>query len=142
MSDTTPNIAEIARTLRLFVAPDDVGEIRVIGRGAPFGVYFRRDQIDEAANLAAGFTGAKGIYIVMNRLDPPMGTRPKLIDTNTLTKDADIIRRNWLLIDFDPSSPERGANDSATDIEKEAARLRMEECFEWLRNRGFQGIRG
>ena len=75
MSNSTPNIAEIARTLRLFVAPDDVGEIRVIGRGAPFGVYVWHNQIDEAANLAAGFTGAKGVYVVLNRIDPALGTR-------------------------------------------------------------------
>ena len=132
-----PSIPEIARTLRLFVAPGDVGEIRVIGRGAPFGIYFDDDQIDEAANLAVGITGARGVYLVMNRLDSALGTRPKLTDSNVLTKDADIVRRCWLLIDFDPSSPERGANESATDAEKEAARERMEVCYEWLGERGF-----
>lgn len=131
MSNATPNVDDIARTLRLFVPNGDIGEIRVIGCGAPFGTYFPHDDIDDAAKFAATYsTTAKGTYVVMNRIDPALGTRPKLIDSNVLTKDADIIRRRHLLIDFDPSSPERGANDSATDAEKEAARLRMEECYE------------
>ena len=138
MSHTEANVGEIGRTLRLFIAPGDVGEIRVIGGTAPFGIFFPHDDIDKAAKLAASYSvTAKGVYVVLNRIDPALSTRPKLIDATVLTKDADIIRRHWLLIDFDPSSPERGANDSATDQEKEAARLRMEECFEWLCERGF-----
>ncbi len=128
---------EIARTLRLFVAPGDIGEMRVIGRGAPFGIYFKHDDIEAASQLAATYSlTAKGTYLVMNSIDSALGTRPRLIDTNTLTKDADIIRRNWLLMDFDPSSSGRGANDSATDAEKETARLRMEESqsTSWLRD--------
>ena len=133
-------VDEIAKTLRLFVAPGDIGEIRVIGKDGdkPFGVYFRHEDIDQAAAQAANDSlTAKGVYLVMNRIGEALKARPRLIDTNTLTKDPDINRRHWLLIDLDPSSPERSAEDSATDAEKEAARLKMEEVFEWLRALGF-----
>lgn len=131
-------VDEIAKTLPQFVAPDDSGEIRVIGSGAPFGFYFSHDSIDKAAALAATYSKtAKGVYLVMNRIERALAERPQLVKTYTLTSDEDITRRHWLLIDLDPSSPERGPNDSATDAEKEAARLKMEEVFEWLRALGF-----
>lgn len=133
-------VSEIAKALPLFVAAGDTGEVRVIGTAgcAPFGFYFGHDQIDQAADLAAEYsTTAKGVYVVMNRIDPALADRPQLVKTSTLTKDADIVRRTNLLIDFDPSSPDRGADDSSTDAEKEAARQRMEECYEWLREIGF-----
>ena len=129
-------VCEIAKTLKLFVAAGDIGEIRVIGSGTPFGIYFRYEDIDQAAAQAANYsTTAKGVYLVMNRIDPALSDRPQLVEAHKLTTDADITRRLRLLIDFDPSSPERGANDSATDAEKEAARLKMEEVYEWLRER-------
>ena len=135
---TTPDLNEITKALRQFVAIGDIGEIRVLGSGAPFGFYFSHDSIDKAAALAATYSkSARGIYIVMNRIGPALSDRPQLVKTYTLTTDEDITRRTELLLDFDPSSPERGADDSATDAEKEAARLKMEEVFEWLRDLGF-----
>ncbi len=133
-------VSEIAPTFRLFVAPGEIGEVRVIGKdgGAPFGFYFGHEDIDRAAALAAECSQtAKGVYVVMNRIDPALADRPQLVKTFALTKDTDIVHRHWLLIDFDPSSPERGADDSSTDAEKESARLKMEEVFEWLRDLGF-----
>ena len=73
----------------------------------------------------------------MNRIAPALSERPQLVKTYTLTSDEDITRRHHLLIDFDPNSPERGPNDSATDAEKESARLKMEAVYEWLRDLGF-----
>ena len=138
VTDTTPQVSEIAATLRLFVAAGDVGEIRVIGSGAPFGIFFSLDQIDKAATLAANYSKtAKGVYLVMNRLAPALASRPRLIKNTSLTKDADIARRQRVLIDFDPSSPDRGPNDSATDDEKEAARERMVEVDAWLSEHGW-----
>ena len=137
---TTPKtvVNEIAATLPHFVPAGYFGEIRVIGSGAPFGFYFGHDCIPQAAALAAEYSRtAKGVYFVMNRIAPALSERPQLVKTFTLTTDADIVRRIMLLIDFDPSSPERGTNDSATDAEKEAARLKMEEVFEWLQALGF-----
>jgi len=49
-------------------------------------------------------------------------------------EDGDILRRRWLLIDFDPDRPSR---TSSTDAEKEMARERMEAVREYLEDRGF-----
>lgn len=52
----------------------------------------------------------------------------------TTTSDADILRRRWLLFDFDPKRP---AGISATDAEHNAALARAGECLHWLRSLGF-----
>lgn len=135
------NVAEIARTMRLFVEPGQLGECRIIQTsGSTSGFYFRLDQIDEAAQLAATFDRtAKGIYLVMNEIDPATldGRGCLSILDRGLIKDANITRRRWLLIDFDPSSPARGAGDSATGEEKSAAFALREVAFEKLRGLGF-----
>ena len=138
LSDHTPQVTEITATLSLFVGPGEIGEIRIIGSGATFGIYFGRDDIDRAAVLAANYSQtAKGVYVVMNRIDPALRDRPKLINSNVLPKDADIFGRTKLLIDFDSSSSERGPNDSATDAEKNAARHKMVEVESWLDGQGW-----
>ena len=43
----------------IFVQTGDVGEIRVIGCGAPFGFFFRHDEIDQAASLEFFITWAR-----------------------------------------------------------------------------------
>ena len=133
------DVAEMAASLRLFVAPGGIGEVRVIGSGkSQFGFFFRHDEIDTAALHAATYNKkAKGVYVVMNRISTELADRPRLCKQFKLTTDENIAHRRNLMIDFDPSSAERGANDSATDAEKEAARKRMEEVFEWLRDLGF-----
>jgi hypothetical protein len=49
------------------------------------------------------------------------------------TGDKDILRRRWLLIDFDP---ERPAGISSTDAEHQAAIQRAGDCREWLTGHG------
>ena len=117
------NAPEIARTMRLFVAPGQLGEVRIIQRtGGTLGFFFAFDQIDIAAKQAANFdtAKAKGLYLVMNEIDPATlnGRGCLSIQKGDLTKDIDIRCRRWVLIDFDPASPDRGADDSATDAEK------------------------
>ena len=140
-ASTQANVPEIARTMRLFVGPGQLGEVRIIPTsGGTSGFYFRFDQIEQAAQLAATFDPtAKGVYIVMNEIDPgTLNGRDCLsIQFSGLTKDIDIRCRRWVLIDFDPASPDRGANDSSTDDEKSAAMEVRETVYEYLRERGF-----
>ena len=138
---TQANVPEIARTMRLFVPPGQLGEVRIIPTsGGTSGFYFRFDQIEQAAQLAATFDRtAKGLYLVMNEIDPAtLGERKCLsIQSRDLTKDIDITRRRWVLIDFDPASPDRGANDSSTDDEKSSAMDVRETVYEYLRGHDF-----
>ena len=141
-TSTHANAPEIARTMRLFVAPGKLGEVRIIRRtGGTMGFFFAFDQINIAATQAANFdtAKAKGLYLVMNEIDPATlnGRECLSIQNTDLTKDIDISRRRWVLIDFDPSSSDRGANDSATDAEKAAAMELREVVYEYLRGLGF-----
>ena len=140
------NVEEIARTLQLFIRPDEVGEVRVIDGGNRRGavsIYFLGAEGDETASRVAEMgMNAKGVYVVMNSVPPEFIERsPRNCNgretTSNATKDADIVRRPWLLIDFDPHSPERGADDSATDEEKAAAHARMQAVREYLCEMGF-----
>ena len=141
----TIDLQEIVRTLRLFTRPDEVGEVRIINgrREGAISIYFAGTEVEEIARRAAELNEtAKGVYVVMNRLQHELLERSprdnnQRQNAREATKDADIVRRQWLLIDFDPHSSERGADDSATEEEKEVARTRMETVREHLREIGF-----
>ena len=136
------DLQEIARTLRMFVQPGGIGEVRVgeyngIKR---FGVYFDYDQIDEVTRMITDYSQtAKAVHVVMNELVAETldgRPRPRLTQVFVLTRNIDVARRRWLLIDFDPQSPERG-KDSATNAEKTVALARMRACLAWLLDHGF-----
>src|SRR5712691_8601836 len=133
------DVNEIAATLRLFVPPGEIGEIRAFKDRIPKGgFYFDHTEIEQAAALAVKMNKTAGVFLILNRIkpdDPDLNQRPRLRIIFELTKDENIVRRLWLLIDFDPTSPERGAEDSSTDAEKEVARQRMNDCYDWLRDR-------
>ena len=139
------NVEEIARTLQLFIRPDEVGEVRVIyggNRRGAVSIYFLGAEGDETASRVAEMgMNAKGVYVVMNSVPPEFIERsPRNCNgretTSNATRDRDIVCRQRLLIDFDPHSPERGADDSATDEEKAAAHARMESVREYLSEMG------
>jgi hypothetical protein len=126
-------VSEIAKTLRLFVAPGDVGEVRAFKDRTPKGgFYFDATQIELAADLAAHFNAAAGVFLILNRIKSELNQRPRLTTVFSLTKDEDIAHRQRLLIDLDPLSAQRGADDASTDAEKETARLKMVEVDAWL----------
>jgi len=132
------DIPEIERTLRLFVTPGNIGEVRVIPTtGSPCGFFFRHDQAYAAAELATTFDKtAKGVYVVMNDIDPAKFIDREMltIQYSDLTKDSDIIRRRWILIDFDPK---RSSNVSSTDSEKTAAFDLRNTVHEYLQQHAF-----
>lgn len=130
------DVAEIARTLRLFGGPGQLGEVRIIPPDksqSPRGFFFWHEEIDQAARLAAKHDPkSKGIYVVMNEIDPAILDGRKTLEIlHSLTKDADITKRQFILIDFDPTSPDRGADDSSTDEEKTAAIELREVVYEY-----------
>src|SRR5262249_38682346 len=99
--------------------------------------YF--DDIDKFASAADQWSGnAPGIYFMLNAVNPDLLARahnrwePYARET---TSDSDIIRRDWLPLDFDPKRP---AGISSTDAEHTAALTRARECFNWLIDFGFQ----
>ena len=133
------SVEEIKRTIQiLHPDPTDIIEIRVLGSdGKVAGAgFYDRDHIDKAARTATA-QDAKGVYIVLNRVHPGlMALAPNqfVAGIRKTTSDVDVIRRIWLLVDFDPIRP---AAVSSTDEEKAAAWQVANACLEWLTARGW-----
>jgi hypothetical protein len=120
-------IAQIRQTLGIFFQPGDVTELRVLnvpGAGVVSGFY---NDLDCLARDAARWDGkAPGVYVVLNPVKPELlGRSPNHFKTHCghgdLTKDADILKRRWLPVDFDPARP---SDTSSTDTEHCAALAR------------------
>jgi len=122
-------------TLKIFYEQGDIIEIRTIGKVTSTG-YF--DDVEKAAREAAKFDGKSNVYFMLNKIDPACYHREnkdKIIDKSSSTSDNDIIKRNWILLDFDPK---RAAKTSATDEEKSLAEEIMKKIGKYLKNKGFK----
>lgn len=101
-------------------------EVRTIG-GTTAGRFFNRHDIDEAAKAIEARYKAhddiKGVFVTFNPT-----TKPPSKDwlSQGLTKDTDIARRCWLVVDIDPKRP---ADSNSTNEEQglaDAVRGRVE----------------
>jgi hypothetical protein len=129
---------EILRSCRLLMTPGNVHEVRILkaGREGTVSGYFVDNEA--LADAALNYDGkVPGIYITLNPVTPALLARA----ANRLqqraevsTSDADILRRRWLLIDFDPIRP---AGISSTN--QEHGRAMSVACAAWddLRGIGF-----
>lgn len=128
--------AEIHRALEILAPLPGVIEIRApkARQGSRTGTaagYF--DNYEAAAKAAAALSGnAPGVYLTLNPVTPALLARyhnrlaPHADHT---TGDAEIVRRRWLLLDFDPVRP---AGISSSDAEHEAALERARRCRDGL----------
>lgn len=81
---------------------------------------------DDPAAMAAAvlrLDGKADIYITMNEVNPDLicrenGRQVRRAGSGDTTSDKDIVRRKWILVDFDPKRP---AKISSTDEEKAKA---------------------
>ncbi|MBA2352294.1 MAG: AAA family ATPase, partial [Burkholderiales bacterium] len=136
-----PDPARIRQALDSLCDPDDMIELRAIstrGRKQTSAGYFdaahREELIREAIRLNK--QGA-AVYVTVNAIDPQLlGRYDNRIEQNATatTTDANVIRRRWLLLDFDPVRPK---DTSATDAQFEAAKDRARECYTYLREQGW-----
>lgn len=136
-SDVPPASAdpvEIARAVGVLHALGAVVELRVPGtkRGTLHGYFDDRAALAEAA---AGVSGtAPAVYATINaiRPDPERRVRNRVrlvVQRGTCTRDADIARRRWLPLDFDPVRP---AGTSSTAGEWQAAVAVARTTRGWL----------
>jgi P4 family phage/plasmid primase-like protien len=116
------SIQTILATLDTLMLPGDVLEVRLLNvpRVGTVAGYF--DDLEAAASIAARWSGKiEAVYVTLNPVRPEllaraantMVERPK-----SLTSDADIAHRRWLLIDLDPVRP---SGISSTREEQRAA---------------------
>ena len=139
----TSQAQQIRTFLETLFEPGDVFEVRApntlmserSGFRSTVSGYFRYETIDRAVEeiVELDESGrAPGIYVTMNPVNPALLARaadrlaPKAQAT---TADADILKRRWMVIDFDPVRP---SGVSASEPELEKAHQRMELIRSWL----------
>ncbi len=140
----TTDLAAITDALCSILEPGQVTELRALGvpdryRRVTFSGYF--DDIEALAREAAALDqrGARGIYFIPNPVKPALLARAKnraraVDDRTPTTSDADVLRRQWLLIDADPVRP---ADISSSDEEHAAALDRARAIRDALRGEGW-----
>jgi hypothetical protein len=127
---------EIRRAVETLSEGGGVIELRAIKNGTTAAGYFNDTDAfcGEAAKLdEQGFT----VYMTANSVDPALLARAKNRIRRPLketTSDKDVLRRRWLLADFDPVRP---AGVSSTDKEKETALQRAREVHGYLKAQGW-----
>jgi hypothetical protein len=135
VADTADDIrAAVLKALAVLHEPGAVVELRVPNcprRGAVISGYFT-DHEALATQFLALDGQAAGIYVTLNQVNPALlARRQNRIETwcQTTTADADVLRRRWLLLDFDPVRP---AGVSSTGAEHRAALQRANDVRDWL----------
>ena len=136
---------QITDHLRTLFEPGDVFEVRVLDAVSPGSTwthtesgYFEYAEIDVIPNCLNNFASYGGVYVTMNPVNPDLlaraNNRLKSAKRDESTKDGDVIKRRWMLIDIDP---ERPAGISANDAEKAAALDKAIEIQDGLSSMGF-----
>jgi hypothetical protein len=125
--------------------PDQFVEVRAVGvserygRPSTWAGFFDPGGRVKLAEAAIRLTEkSQGVYFTLNPIDPGLlarrCNRVAKADAGELSKDKDVLRRRWLLVDADPV---RVAGVSATDAEKEQARALALAARDHLRGRGW-----
>jgi hypothetical protein len=128
----------IRRALALMHDPAEVVELRALltRRGTQSGFYRDRDAlVEDALHIEAE---AAGVYFTLNTIDPALYSRARdrLQPAFQAVTDADVQRRQRILIDADPVRP-AGVSSNAT--EHDAALARVEEIRGWVLEQGAPG---
>lgn len=129
---------QMLRALRLMHEPDEVVELRCIrGRQIVAG-FFDAAHWPELVKIAARLN-AQGFaaYHVANVADPGLHGRyhNRVADRDVATTtDRDVVRRRWLLLDFDPARPK---DTAATDAQLQAAQELADQVQDYLSEWGW-----
>jgi hypothetical protein len=135
-----PDRTAMHSALDAMFGPDDVIELRAFpkGRRRTIAGYFdaehRGDLVKQAFQL--NMNGAL-CYITLNSIDPQLlGRYRNRVQeyADATTSDKDVIRRRWLLLDFDPIRPR---DTPATKAQLDAAHERCRACAEHLATLGW-----
>lgn len=138
-AELAANQAEIQRARALLCAAGEVCELRALNttRATVSGYYNDFEALARDAAGCSDMLKAPGVYLTLNPVRPELLARAN----NRLegyakhtTSDANIIRRCWLPLDFDPGRP---AGISATDVEHVAALAKAQQVRDFLREHGW-----
>lgn len=120
-----------------FVGEGNFTEVRILGRFQYSG-YFR--SFDKLISQLEPFTDMddEQIYFVLNSIDSQCYARPQcekfIKSPKATTNDNDIIRRRFLLLDFDPI---RKSQTNSSPEQFELAHKKAQEVYRYLRDKGF-----
>jgi hypothetical protein len=130
---------DIAAAVRALIVPRGVVEVRIPDFPKPKSTtagYF--DEAGKLAELVARYNGRTGgVYVTLNEVNPALLARynNRLVEyAKQTTSDADVTRRRFLPLDFDPRRP---AGIPSTEAEHGAALDRADECRRWLASKGW-----
>ena len=128
------NEVEIRKTFEI-IKKSDFTEVRVIGNGKTHSGYFA--DVDNLIKALQPFT-SENVYFVLNSINAACYDRKQQECFHAqgieATKDNDIIRRDWILIDIDSK---RSAGVGSTDEEKQYAIEAGRNVYRFLRDVGF-----
>lgn len=120
-----PDRKTIGRTFDLLSVPGSLIEVRHSIDGKWRTRCFKNDEREQFIEYVLGLpTRTKGVHPTLN---PVRSSHPN----GKHTCDADIERRHWLLIDFDPGRASK-RKTNASDIEKAAASELADWVREWI----------
>jgi hypothetical protein len=135
-----PDKAAMLSALSAMFEPADVVELRAFHKGKKrtdagyFDGEHRQVLADEAERLNSE---EAAVYVTLNKIDPQLlgryCNRVEKFAAATAT-DANVDRRRWLLLDFDPVRPK---DTSATDVQLAAAHQKVRECAKALKEAGW-----
>ena len=133
----------IEKAVSLFFEPGALIEIRALGKhkGDVRAGYFRDvDKLVDAAMELDRDQSIKGVYVIANTIKDSLYSRsPEIVQPSTVqpetTKDINILRRRWLLLDFDPVRPD--PDSGSIDEEHQAAIDMAMEVRNFLTDLGF-----
>src|SRR5438552_866101 len=140
-SPSTPaaSAESILAALNVLLEPGSVGELRVLNTSEKTVSGYFTDFAKLAAEAARWSGQAPAVYVTLNPIKPELLARASnraIPYAKITTADNDILKRRWLLIDFDPVRP---TGISSTDAEHDAALKRAREVRAWLIEQGVPG---
>ena len=137
MSTSLPDVEdddnrEIRRAVGVLFESGAVEELRTLKDGKTTSGYF--DDLDELVVQAARLDGRGfAVYATLNPVKGALlaraANRARSVYREPTTSDADVARRKWLPVDFDPVRP---SGVSATNAEKQAELWRAREVRDYL----------
>ena len=131
---------ELKKTWNLFVGEGGFTEVRILGKFQYSG-YFK--SFENLCKQLEPYTEMddEQIYFVMNSIRQECYARPQcekfIKSPKATTKDDEIVKRNFLLCDFDPV---RLPNISSSPEQFELAHKKSQEVYRFLRGRGFSDM--
>lgn len=134
------DIIELRKTWDLFVGVDGFTEVRILGKFQYSG-YFK--SFENLCRQLEPYTEMddEQIYFVMNKIKDDCYARPQcekfVKSPKATTKDDEILRRTFLLCDFDPV---RLPNISSSNEQFELAHKKAQDVFRFLKEKGFSDM--